>query len=67
MRQVVKKLALGLESPLMIDSTEADVIEAALERSPAGAIVNSIHLEDGRGKIERVVPLLSSTARRWSR
>ena len=58
MRRVVKKLSMGLELPLMIDSTEADVIKAALEIYPGRAIVNSIHMEDGRGKIERVVPLL---------
>lgn len=58
MKQVVKKLSMGIELPLMIDSTEADVIKAALEIYPGRAIVNSIHMEDGRGKIERVVPLL---------
>ncbi len=58
MRQVVKKLSMGIELPLMIDSTEADVLKAALEIYPGRAIVNSIHMEDGRGKIERVVPLL---------
>jgi 5-methyltetrahydrofolate--homocysteine methyltransferase len=58
MRQVVKKLSMGIELPLMIDSTEADVVKAALEIYPGRAIVNSIHMEDGRGKIERVVPLL---------
>jgi 5-methyltetrahydrofolate--homocysteine methyltransferase len=48
MQKVVKKLSMGIEAPLMIDSTEADVIQAALE----------IYMEDGRGKIERVAPLL---------
>ena len=58
MRQVIKKLSMGIELPLMIDSTEADVVKAALEIYPGRAIVNSIHMEDGRGKIERIVPLL---------
>lgn len=58
MRKVVKKLSMGVETPLMIDSTEADVIQAALEIYPGRAIVNSINMEDGRGKIERVAPLL---------
>src|SRR5437868_6002199 len=58
MRRVVKKLAMGVELPLVIDSTEADVIQAALELYPGRAIVNSIHMEDGRGKIERTAPLL---------
>src|SRR5690606_29310931 len=30
MRRVVKKLSMGVETPLMIDTTEADVVEAAL-------------------------------------
>jgi 5-methyltetrahydrofolate--homocysteine methyltransferase len=59
MRQVVKKLAMGIELPLVIDSTEADVIKAALEIYPGRAIVNSINMEDGRGRIERVAPLLA--------
>jgi 5-methyltetrahydrofolate--homocysteine methyltransferase len=58
MRKVVKKLSMGVEAPLMIDSTEADVIQAALEIYPGRAIVNSINMEDGRGKIEKVAPLL---------
>ncbi|MDP9371374.1 MAG: homocysteine S-methyltransferase family protein, partial [Chloroflexota bacterium] len=58
MRAVVKKLAMGIELPLVIDSTEADVIGAALEIYPGRAVVNSINMEDGRGRIERVAPLL---------
>ncbi|HET8631297.1 MAG TPA: methionine synthase, partial [Thermomicrobiales bacterium] len=58
MARVVKTLSMGVELPLVIDSTEADVIKAALERYPGRAIVNSIHMEDGRGKIERTCPLL---------
>lgn len=58
MRAVVKKLSMGLELPLVLDSTEADVLKAALEVTPGRAVVNSIHMEDGRGKIERTAPLL---------
>jgi 5-methyltetrahydrofolate--homocysteine methyltransferase len=58
MRAVVKKLAMGVELPLVLDSTEADVLRAALEIYPGRAIVNSINMEDGRGRIERVAPLL---------
>lgn len=59
MRAVVKKLSMGVELPLVLDSTEADVLKAALEVTPGRAIVNSIHMEDGRGKIERTAPLLA--------
>ena len=57
MRQVVKKLASGVEVPLMIDTTEPEVVEAALKTYPGRAIINSINLERGREKLDRVVPL----------
>jgi len=57
MRRVVKKLASGIETPLMIDSTEPEVIEVALKTYPGRAIINSINLERGRERIDRVVPL----------
>lgn len=58
MSQVVKLLSMSVETPLMIDSTEAGVIEAALERIPGRAIVNSINMENGRKRIDEVVPLV---------
>ncbi|HEY4690193.1 MAG TPA: methionine synthase [Anaerolineae bacterium] len=57
MRKVVKKLQMSVETPLMIDSTEADVIEAALEMNPGRAIINSINLENGRKRCDVVLPL----------
>ena len=56
MRKTVKKLATGVDAPLVIDSTEADVIQAALEQYPGRAIVNSINMENGRVRIEAVLP-----------
>ncbi|HEY7355124.1 MAG TPA: homocysteine S-methyltransferase family protein, partial [Ktedonobacterales bacterium] len=58
MRRTVKKLAMGIEAPLVIDSTEASVIQAALENYPGRAIVNSINMENGRQRIEAVLPLV---------
>jgi 5-methyltetrahydrofolate--homocysteine methyltransferase len=58
MRRLVKKLALSVESPLCIDSTEANVIEEALKAYPGSPIVNSINLENGRERIEAVMPLV---------
>src|SRR5688500_8142587 len=57
MAKVVKLLSMSVESPLMIDSTEASVIEKALEHAPGRAIVNSINMENGRKRIDAVVPL----------
>jgi 5-methyltetrahydrofolate--homocysteine methyltransferase len=58
MRIVVKRLAQSTEAPLMIDSTDADVIEAALKIYAGRAIVNSINLENGRERIDSVMPLV---------
>jgi len=58
MRRVIKLLSLNVEAPLMIDSTEPDVIQAALETYPGRAIINSINMEDGRGRIDAVMPLV---------
>ncbi|MFQ5525865.1 MAG: methionine synthase [Thermoanaerobaculia bacterium] len=43
--------------PLMIDSTDAAVMERALEYCQGKAVLNSINLEDGRKRFEEVVPL----------
>jgi 5-methyltetrahydrofolate--homocysteine methyltransferase len=56
MRTVVKLLSQGVDAPLCIDSTEPDVLRAALEQSPGRAIVNSINLENGRERIDAVLP-----------
>ena len=58
MAAVVKRLAQSVETPLMIDSTEAKVIEAALQIYAGRAIVNSINLENGRLRIDSVMPLV---------
>ncbi len=57
MRQVVKRISLSQPAPIQVDSTEPEVIETALEQIPGRAIVNSINLEAGRDKLDRVVPL----------
>ena len=57
MSELVKRISLSQPAPIQIDSTEPDVIEAALERIPGRAIVNSVNLEAGRDKLDRVVPL----------
>ena len=57
MREVVQRISLTQPAPIQIDSTEPDVIEAALEAIPGRAIVNSINLEAGRDKADRVIPL----------
>jgi len=57
MERVVRLLSQSVEAPLMIDSTEPDVIARALEHVPGRALVNSINMENGRARIEAIVPL----------
>jgi 5-methyltetrahydrofolate--homocysteine methyltransferase len=58
MSTIVKRLAQSVETPLMIDSTEAKVIEAALKIYAGRPIVNSVHLENGRTKVDQILPLV---------
>ncbi len=57
MSQLVKKLANAVPVPLVIDSTEADVIEAALKANPGRSLINSTHLESGPEKAKRIFSL----------
>src|SRR3954462_56665 len=57
MKAVVKRVSLTQPAPIQVDSTEPEVIKAALEQIPGRAIVNSINLEAGRDKADVVVPL----------
>ncbi|GAB4443179.1 MAG: methionine synthase [Chloroflexi bacterium OHK40] len=60
MVKLLKKLTMNIELPLVIDTTEADVLEAALASYPGRAVVNSVSLEGGRGeKIDKVLPLVA--------
>jgi 5-methyltetrahydrofolate--homocysteine methyltransferase len=57
MRELARRLAQAIEAPLAIDTTEVKVLETALQNYPGRAIVNSVHLEAGRAKIDTVLPL----------
>ena len=57
MRRVVKKLASGVEVPLVIDTTEPEVMEIALKTAPGRCMLNSTHLESGRTKADLVFSL----------
>ncbi len=57
MKLVVKKLAMSVEAPLVIDSTDHKVIEEALKTYPGSVIINSINLENGRERVEAILPL----------
>jgi 5-methyltetrahydrofolate--homocysteine methyltransferase len=57
MRTLVKLLAQSVDAPLMIDSTEADVVEGALKTYPGRCIVNSVNLEKSGERVKKVLPL----------
>ncbi len=57
MQKVLHKLSMSVEAPLVIDSTEPDVMEAALKAAAGRCVLNSVNLESGREKIERVLRL----------
>ncbi|MDN4594293.1 methionine synthase [Polycladomyces subterraneus] len=58
MRRFLTYAVKVIKAPLMIDSTSPEVMEAALKFSQGKAILNSINLEDGEERFERVVPLI---------
>ncbi|MBL8024720.1 MAG: methionine synthase [Elusimicrobia bacterium] len=51
-------LTKKVKTPLMIDSTDTAVMEAALKLCPGRAVINSINLEDGEERFASVTPLL---------
>ena len=54
--QLIRKIKV----PLMIDTTDARAIELALTYCQGKSIINSINLEDGEEKFERVCPFARS-------
>jgi 5-methyltetrahydrofolate--homocysteine methyltransferase len=62
MREIAGRFATAATLPLVLDSTEAAVIEAGLELTGGRAVINSVNYEDGDGpdsRIARVMPLVS--------
>jgi 5-methyltetrahydrofolate--homocysteine methyltransferase len=61
MRSVAGRLATAATLPLVLDSTEPEVIQAGLELLGGRSVVNSVNYEDGDGpqsRIARVMPLI---------
>ena len=54
---ILEKVATRVPAPILVDSTEADVVEEALKRIPGKAIINSINLEDGEKRTSLVLPM----------
>lgn len=58
MREFVKEVVKKVKVPLVIDSTDDQVIEEALKYSQGKAIINSVNLEDGEEKFKSVSALI---------
>jgi len=54
------KLIRMVHAPLMVDTTDPRAVELALTYCQGKSIINSINLEDGEEKFERVCPLARS-------
>lgn len=62
MRELASRLSTASTLPIMVDSTEYDVIEVALEHLGGRCAVNSVNYEDGDGpgsRFERVMDLVA--------
>jgi 5-methyltetrahydrofolate--homocysteine methyltransferase len=57
MKEVIRRFNAVITTPLMIDSTEVPVIEASLKLVSGKPIINSVNLEEGRHKFDKIVAL----------
>jgi 5-methyltetrahydrofolate--homocysteine methyltransferase len=57
MRAVVTALRRAVRVPLMVDTTDPEVMAAALELIPGRPVLNSVNLEDGGARLDRVAAL----------
>ena len=58
MIKLVKNLSLEIDAPLVIDSTDPDVIESAIQQIPGKPIINSINLEGDGSRFKALAPLM---------
>ena len=57
MRRLIKNIAPVIRLPLVIDTTEIEVLETALQTAPGRCLINSTHLEGGRAKADKILAL----------
>ena len=58
MIEFLNAISRTVRVPIMIDSTDQDVIEEALKRIQGKSIINSINLENGEERFAQVCPLI---------
>ena len=59
MLKLVKKISLEVDGPIVIDSTDPDVIKSAIEQIPGRPIINSINLEGDGTRFKQLAPLMA--------
>ncbi|MGI5952611.1 MAG: homocysteine S-methyltransferase family protein, partial [Brooklawnia sp.] len=62
MTEIAGRFASAVTLPIMLDSTEPEVIEAGLNQLPGRCIINSVNFEDGEGpgsRFQRVMKLVA--------
>lgn len=59
MLNLVKRLSLEIDAPLVIDSTDPEVIEASVTQIPGRPIINSINLEGDGSRFESLAPIMA--------
>lgn len=57
MKNLIKTLSPSVPLPFIIDTTEPDVLETALQNAPGRCLINSTNLEAGRTKFDKVMAL----------
>ncbi len=58
MHEVIHRLALEVDAPLVIDTTDIAVMEEALKTAPGRCLINSTHLESGPERLRQVLTLV---------
>jgi 5-methyltetrahydrofolate--homocysteine methyltransferase len=59
MRTLVKRLSMVIDAPLVIDSTDPQVIEAAIQQIPGRPVINSVNLEGDGIRFHTLAPLMA--------
>jgi 5-methyltetrahydrofolate--homocysteine methyltransferase len=59
MLNLVKRLSLEIDAPLVIDSTDPEVIESSVKQIPGRPIINSINLEGDGSRFKKLAPLMA--------
>lgn len=57
MKEAISRIVRQVDLPIFIDSTDSNVIETALKFIGGRAVINSINLEDGEARTEKICSL----------